>query len=124
MRRIVVDAATVLAWFDEAGPGRQMRLEYEAGAFLALSPRRLFVDLLAAAAARGVSGGGLEQLGTELPRLGIQLQDPPLPLVAGWLGRGLEAEVAPYAALAEWLEVPLAARDDRLIRGAASVIGS
>lgn len=122
MRRIVVDAATVLSWFDEDGPGQRMRREYEAGELLVIAPRQLHVDVLAAAAARGVPAEALEQLAGELPRLRIQLQEPPLEVVARWIGGGLAAEVAAYAAVAEWLGVPLAAGDPRLIRGARTLI--
>jgi predicted nucleic acid-binding protein len=121
MRRVVVDAATVLSWFDGSGPGAGLRREYEAGDFAAIAPRRLPGDVLAAVAGT-VSAGRLARIAAELPRIGIQLQDPPLDLLAGWLSRGLHAEVAPYAALAEHLNLPLAASDPRLRDGARSLI--
>lgn len=123
MRRIVVDTATVLSWFDADGPGAEMRRDYEAGAFLALAPRRLPTDLLAALAVRSTwPSDRLARVAVELPNLGIQLHDPPLPLVASWLARGLDAETAPYAALAESLDVPLVASDPRLTRTAVTLI--
>ena len=122
MRRVVLDAATVLSWFDDHGDGRRMRAEYEAGDFVAVAPGRLYADLLGAAAGVGVGSAALEQLGIELPRIGIRLEEPPLGLVAAWIGRGLPADVAPYAALAEALDVPLRARDERLLRHAGPVL--
>ena len=121
MRRIVVDAATVLSWFEESGAGQ--RRDYEAGEFAAVAPRRLHADLLAAIARRDdPSPDRLARIAAELPRIGIQVQDPPLPLLAGWLARGLDADVAPYAALAEHLDMRLHAGDTRLREGARSVI--
>ena len=121
MRRFVVDAATVLSWFEASGAGQ--RRDYEAGEFAAVAPRRLHADLLAAIAGRGqTSPERLARIAAELPRIGIQLQDPPLALLAGWMARGLDAEVAAYAALAEHLDMPLHARDSRLRDGAKTLI--
>ncbi len=121
MRRVVVDAATVLSWFDASGTDE--RQAYEAGEFSAVAPRRLHGDLLAAIAARGGSPPDrLARIAGELPRIGIQLQDPPLALLAGWIARGLDAEVAAYAALAEHLDMRLLARDSRLRDGAKPLI--
>jgi predicted nucleic acid-binding protein len=121
MRRIVVDAATVLSWFD--GTGADQRREYEAGEFVAMAPRRLHADLLATIAARGrTRRDRLARIAGELPRIGIQLQDPPLAVLAGWIARGLDAEVAAYAALAEHLDMRLHARDSRLRDGAKPLI--
>jgi len=121
MRRIVVDAATVLSWFDESGADQ--RRDYEAGEFACVAPRRIHADLLAAIARRDEpSPDRLARVAAELPRIGIQIQDPPLPLLAGWLARGLDADVAPYAALAEHLDVPLQARDTRLREGARPLV--
>jgi len=121
MRRIVVDAATVLSWFDPSGA--EQRRDYEAGEFAAVAPRRLHADVLAAIALRGAaSADRLARIAAELPRIGIQLQDPPLPLLAGWIARGLEPEVASYAALAEHLDMRLHAGDSRLREGARSLI--
>jgi predicted nucleic acid-binding protein len=125
MRRVVVDAPTVLAWFDADGPGSEMRREYEAGAFAALAPRRIHEDLLAAIAERTrPTAAQLARIAAELPHLGIVVQDPPLPLVAGWLARGLDAQTAPYAALAESLDLRLATSDPRLARTAAALVSS
>jgi predicted nucleic acid-binding protein len=121
MRRVVVDAATVLSWFDASGTDE--RRVYEAGEFAAIAPRRLHGDLLAAVAARGETRPDrLARIAGELPRIGIQLQDPPLVVLAVWLARGLDAEVAAYAALAEHLDLRLQAQDPRLRDGAKALI--
>ncbi len=121
MRRVVVDAATVLSWFDASGT--EGRRDYEAGEFAALAPRRLPADLLGLIAGRGhLSPDRLARIAGELPRIGIQLQDPPLSLVAGWIARGLDSNLAPYAALAEHLDMRLEARDPVLRERAAPLV--
>lgn len=121
MQRVVVDAGTVLSWFDREGPGLEMRREYEAGAFAAVAPRRLHEDLLVQIARRtGWPADRLARIAAQLPHLGIQLQEPPLPVLARWLARGLDPEVAAYASLAESLDLRLAAHDPRLNATAGS----
>lgn len=121
MRRVVVDALTVLSWFDASGAGQ--RREYEAGELTAFAPRRIHADLLAAVARRSDAGPEmLARVAAELPRLGLQLQDPPLGLVAGWIARGLDAQLAPYAALAEHLDMRLETRDPVLRRRAGRLV--
>ena len=123
MRRLVVDAATVLAWFDSDGPGADQRRDYEAGEVAAVAPSRIHADMLAAIARRDApSPDRLARIAAELPRIGIQVKDPPLTLVAGWIARGLDGGLAPYAALAEHLDVPLAAREAILLERARSLI--
>ena len=121
-RRVVVDAGAVLSWFEADGSGAAMRRDYEAGELTALAPRRLHEDLLAAIAARAGARDRLGRIAIELPRLGIVLEDPPLPAVADWIARGLDAGVAPYAALAERLDVRLVSSDPRLLRGASGLV--
>ncbi len=123
MQRFVIDAASVLSWFD--GTGANERREYEAGAFAAIAPRRLPADLLAAIARSGrLPPDRLARIAAELPRIGIQLQDPPLPLLAAWLARGLDADGAACAALAEHLDLPLRARDPGLRQVAHGLVDS
>lgn len=123
MRRVVVDAATVLSWFD--GSGSDQRRGYEAGEFAAFAPRRIHADLLVEIARRTeASPTQLERVAAELPRIGLLVQDPPLGLLAGWVARGLDAALAPYAALAEHLDVRLDAGDPTLRERARSLIGS
>ena len=123
MRRFVVDAATVLAWFDADGPGADQRRSYEAGEFAAVAPQRLHADVLGAIARRDEpSPDRLARIAAELPRIGIQLQDPPLTLLSAWIARGLDRDLAPYAALAEHLGTPLHALDPMLREQARSLL--
>lgn len=105
MRRVVVEPETVLSWFAADGPGADLRRDYEAGGFVAIAPRRLYGDLLARLSASGLDRSALASVAALLPRLGIQLQDPPLALVAGALARGRDPEAADYHALAESLDL-------------------
>lgn len=121
MRRVVVDAQAVLSWFDPSGAVQ--RRDYEAGGFTAFAPRRIHADLLAEIARRtDASPQRLARAAAELPRIGLQVQDPPLELLAGWIARGLDAELAPYAALAEHLDMRLEARDPTLRQRARSIL--
>lgn len=123
MRRIVVDPGTVLSWFAGEGPGSVMRREYEAGVLTVIAPRRIMEDVLGEIGRhRDVDGDELARIAAELPRLGIQLVDPPLPRVAAWLARGLDGGRAPYAALAAHLDVRLSATDADLRRVAVSLL--
>jgi hypothetical protein len=122
MRRIVVDAATVLTWFDASGA--EARREYEAGEFAAFAPPRIYADLLAEIARRPeTSPKQLERVAGELSRIGLQVRDAPLEVLAGWIARGLDAELAPYAALAEHLDMRLEAGHPVLRQRAQSLIG-
>ncbi len=123
MRRIVIDAAALLAWFGGDGPHRSLRAEYEAGALTVLAPRHLVADVLGELAARDEPAPDrLARMAGELQRLGIQLQDPPLTELAGWLAQGLDPRRAAYAALAASLDVPLAAADADLRRIASGLL--
>jgi predicted nucleic acid-binding protein len=123
MRRLVVDAAAVLAWFDTDGAGADQRRDYEAGEFAAVAPPRIHADMLAAIARRDeTSPDRLARIAAELPRIGIQVKDPPLTLVAAWIGRGLDGNLAPYAALAEHLDMRLDAREPMLRERARSLV--
>jgi predicted nucleic acid-binding protein len=123
MQRLVVDAGTVLSWFDADGAGAEMRRQYAAGGFAAVAPSRLHGDILAELTRRSdLPPDRLASVAAELPRAGIELHEPPLSLLAGWLARGIEPEVAPYAALAESLDLRLVTTDPRLLRGASSLV--
>ena len=123
MQRFVVDVGTVLSWFDADGAGAHMRREYAAGGFAAVAPGRLHGDILAELKRRSdLPPDRLAGVAAELPRVGIELHEPPLSLLAAWLARGLDSEVAPYAALAESLDLRLVTTDPRLLRGASSLV--
>ena len=121
MRRVVLDAGVVLDWFDATSPHRSLRVEYEAGTLAAIAPTGLIAEALGMLAEQGVPPESLARIGTELHRIGLQLQDPPMEALAGWLARGLPPGRAAYAALAESLEVPLVTDDPELRRAASGI---
>jgi predicted nucleic acid-binding protein len=123
VKRIVIDAVALLTWFDGTGPHRSLRADYEAGALTVLAPRHLVADVLGELAARDEPAPDrLARIAGELQRLGVQLQDPPVAELAGWLAQGLDPRRAAYAALAASLDVPLAAADADLRRVAADLL--
>lgn len=123
MRRVVVDAGVLLAWFDAGSPHRSLRAEYEAGALAVIGPRGLIAEALGLLAARGdLDRERLSRVGAELQRIGLQLQDAPMAELAAWLARGLPPHRAAYPALAAALEVPLVTDDPELRRAAATVL--
>lgn len=122
MRRVVVDAGTLLGWFDSEGPHRAIRAEYEAGTLAVIGPRGILGEVLGTLTERGVPPERLARIGGELQRIGLQLQDAPMPELATWLGKGLAPHRAAYPALAASLEVPLVTDDPELRRVAATVL--
>lgn len=122
MRRVVVDDGVLLAWFDSTSPHRSLRAEYEAGTVAVIGPRGLIADVLGALTRRGIPTERLARIAADLQLIGLQLQDPPMPELAVWLGRGLAPHRAAYPALAASLEVPLVTDDSELRRVAATVI--
>jgi hypothetical protein len=122
MRRVVVDAGVLLGWFDSASPHRTLRTEYEAGTLVVIGPRGLIADALGGLAGQGVPPVALARIAADLPRIGLQLQDPPMPELAAWLAKGLAPGRAAYPALAASLEVPLVTDDPELRRVAATVL--
>jgi hypothetical protein len=122
MRRVVVDAGVLLGWFDSASPHRTLRTEYEAGTLVVIGPRGLIADALGGLAGQGVPPVALARIAADLQRIGLQLQDPPMPELAAWLAKGLAPGRAAYPALAASLEVPLVTDDPELRRVAATVL--
>jgi predicted nucleic acid-binding protein len=120
VRRAVLDAGVVIGWFDRDGPHRSLRAEYESGELTVVAPRHLVADVLAIASDR-IPPDRLPSVGAELDRVRFQLQDPPLPVHAVWIAKGLPADRAAYAALAAHLEVPLVTDDPELQRVAAAI---
>ena len=120
MRHAVLDPEAFLEWF--AAGGRAMRAEYEEGGLTVHVPRIFPTHLLEAVTRdRTRPPERLVRLAGEIERIGFVLADAPTELVAAWLGRGLTALQAPYAALAESLEIPLVAGSPDLRRRAAPV---
>lgn len=118
----MVDPGVLLAWFDAGSPHRSLRAEYEAGALAVIGPRGLVAEVLGTLAERGVSAERLARVGAELHRVGLQLQDPPMPELAAWLAKGLAPHRAAYPALAASLAVPLVTDDPELRRVAGTVL--
>ena len=121
MRRVVVDAGVLLGWFDATSPHRSLRAEYEAGTLAVIGPHGLVAESLGMLAEQGVPQESLARIGTELQRIGLQLQDPPMEALAAWLAKGLTPARAAYPALAVSLEVPLLTDDPELRRAAAAI---
>lgn len=122
MRRVVVDTGVILGWFTPDSPHRRLRAEYEGGTLTVIGTRGLLGEVLGSLAERGVPPDRLAHIAIELPHIGLQLQDPPIPELATWLGKGLAPHRAAYPALAASLEVPLVTDDPELRRIAAAVI--
>ncbi|MCA1571753.1 MAG: hypothetical protein LC798_15855 [Chloroflexi bacterium] len=124
MRRVILDAAALLAWFEgaEASP---LRSEYEDGLLGVVAPRQLTTDLLSnLAASRDWPADRLVRIAAEVDRLGFEIREPPVDEIAAWLARGLPANLAPYTALASALDLPLITANPELLRRAASVARS
>jgi hypothetical protein len=118
---VVLDPEAFLGWFSTRGHG--MRGEYEEGALTVHVPGIFPTHLLESVAReRKRPPERLVRLGSEIERIGFRVRDAPAELLAAWLARGLTALEAPYAALAESLEVPLVAGNPDLRRRAATVI--
>ncbi len=114
MKRVVVDAGVVASWFRPDGAGRRLREEYEAGALTVVGPPQLPDDVLEHL--RPLAEDRLARIGTELRRLGFDLQRPPVAELARWIAHGLPSHRAAYAALASHLDLPLATEDADLLR--------
>ena len=123
MRRVVVDASVLLAWFTSAtGPARSLRAEYEQGLLTLVAPRALTLEILEATArSTDWQASRLAKLAAELDRLGLELRDPPTSELASWLASGLGGADAAYAALASGLDIPLVTMDEELLRRASPV---
>lgn len=107
MRRYVLGPGRFVAWFDPGADVEGLRAEYEAGRSEIHVPRRFEIDVLTAVAATDADAGRLERLALELERVGFITHDAPPTAAARCLARGVSADRAPYAALAEHLELPL-----------------
>jgi len=127
VRRLVLDASVVLKWFtptDEPGArqARRLRDEYQRGRLEVLAPPLLFLELLNVGGRRwGWSEAALLELSTSLGDLGLSVAEPPLELVASWVGRGLTAYDASYVALAEDRALPLITHDRAILLAAPAV---
>jgi predicted nucleic acid-binding protein len=127
MRELLLDASVVMRWFRTDGErnvdaARALRAEYESGALRVVAPRLLRLELLSlAGGALGLTGRNLERVAAALDAIGFDYRDPPLGEVASWIGRGLTAHDATYAAVASSADLRLVTDDPRLLANAAEV---
>ena len=122
---MVLDAGSLLTWFEASASERGMRAEYEAGQLTVIAPRTIAADAIGLLAGRqGWDGPRLERAAVELGRLAIEVHDPPLAGLARWIAGGLAADRAAYPALAESLDVRLVTDDPRLGEVAEAVVGA
>ena len=123
MKRLGVDARTLLSWFDAHGPGRPLRAAYEAGQLTVVAPRTVVADAIALLASRpGWNPERLERAATELQRLGLDLHDPPVAELVRYVAKGLPADRAAYPALAASLDLPLVTDDEDVRRAAGPFV--
>jgi hypothetical protein len=113
VRRVVLHPSTFVAWFHDADD-RPLRAEFEAGRLEVVVPPSFTAEAVALMVATGMPRDRLVQLATEIESLGFRVADPPLTELVRYLAQGFSASDAPYAALAGWLEVPLAVSDTHL----------
>lgn len=121
MRRLVVDASVVLKWFkaeDEVEVEAAMALlrDFEAGRLVLAAPALLPLELINVLGRRAQwPEQELRAAAARLDRLGLQIIDTDLVVVAGWVARGLSAYDAAYVAVAEQIGVPLVTADARIL---------
>ena len=101
-------------WFGNADDG--LRADFEAGQLEVVVPGTFFAETMGLLAARGWPAARIERGAAELRRLGFRLTEPPDSELAMWLARGLPSVAATYAALASWLDIPIAVSDAELGR--------
>jgi predicted nucleic acid-binding protein len=120
----VLDASVVLKWFRTGGErnvdaARELRARFEAGRLVAFAPALLFLEILNVAGRRWrLPANELQRIAASLPRLGLRVLEPELPLLAAWVAQGLTAYDAAYVAVAEQTGTRLIT-DDREIIGVA-----
>lgn len=90
------------------GGGSKLRADFEAGHLAVVVPTSFVADTLGLLAACGWPVDRIERAAGEVRRLGFQLSEPPDSELAMWLGRGTPSAAATYAALASWLDIPIA----------------
>ena len=121
MRRVVIDAATFVAWFSGEGEAASLRREYEAGQLGVMIPSSFVPDVLGAVAGLGWPRDRIGRLGDLLDKIGFDVRDPSREGLARWLGGGITPAQAAYAALAEETERPLVAGNPQLARRARAL---
>ena len=112
MRRVVLHPSAFADWFTDGST--PLRSEFEAGQLDVIVPNSFVVDAMGVLASRGWPKPKLARGGEEIARIGFRIMEAPTSEVAGWLVRGVPASIASYAALASWLDVPIAVADEEL----------
>ena len=74
-------------------------------------PTSFVADTMGLLAASAWPADLIERAAGEVRRLGFQLMEPPDSELAMWIGRGVPSATATYAALASWLDIPIAVTD-------------
>ena len=112
MKRVVLHPSAFVDWLG----GSELRADFEAGQLAVVVPTWFVADTMGLLATSGWPKDRIERAAAEVRRLGFQLTEPPDSELAMWLVRGLPASVAGYAALASWLDIPIAVTDPDLKR--------
>jgi hypothetical protein len=109
VKRVVLHPSDFADWFEDGGTA--LRREFEAGQLDVIVPNSFVVDALGELADRGWTKDRLRRAGESVASIGFRVMDPPASELAEWLVRGIPASAASYAALASWLDLPIAASD-------------
>ena len=127
MRECVLDASVILLWFGgsdgvRAAPVRRLRTEFERGELAILAPALLPLEVLNVSGRRwSWDREALQELAGALDDLSLELVQPNLASVAGWVAEGLTAHDASYVAVAEEASIPLITLDEQILRMARAV---
>jgi predicted nucleic acid-binding protein len=117
----VLDASIIAKWFNRAGEAHvssalRLRASFERGALLIVVPPLLHLEIVNAASRRwGWGAEALVALAENLLGLALEVQQPSLPGIARWAGRGLTAYDACYVALAEERRTVVITADQRIL---------
>ena len=112
MKRVVLHPSAFADWSADGGSPR--RSEFDAGLLDVIVPNAFAVDAMGELASRGWSKDRLGSAGEAVARIGFRIMEPPTSELAEWLVRKVPTSAASHAALASWLDVPIAVSDPEL----------